>query len=171
MLNGILNLPWWGEILLVLATTHVTIVAVTIYLHRYQAHRALELHAVVSHFFRFWLWMTTGLNTKQWVAVHRKHHARTEQADDPHSPFIYGINKVLWQGTELYRDAAADPEISKEFGHGTPNDWVERNLYVPFSNLGIGLLFVLFIILFGPLGLTYWAIQMVWIPFFRGRCD
>ena len=165
MLNGILNLPWWGEILLVLATTHVTIAAVTIFLHRCQAHRALELHSVVSHFFRFWLWITTGLNTKEWVAVHRKHHARTEQADDPHSPFIHGINKVLWQGTELYRDAAADPKTSKEFGHGTPNDWIERHLYVPFSNTGIGALLILFIVLFGPLGITYWAIQMVWIPF------
>lgn len=165
MLDGILDLPWWGEILCVLGTTHLTILGVTLYLHRCQAHRALELHAVLSHFFRFWLWLTTGQNTKEWVAVHRKHHARTEQSEDPHSPFIYGINKVLWQGAELYRDAAADPKTSADFGHGTPDDWLEHRLYKPLGNIGISLLFVVFVILFGPLGITYWAIQMVWIPF------
>lgn len=165
MLDGILDLPWWGEILCVLGTTHLTILGVTLYLHRSQAHRALELHAVLSHFFRFWLWLTTGQNTKEWVAVHRKHHARTEQAEDPHSPFIYGINKVLWQGAELYRDAAADPKTSADFGHGTPDDWLEQRLYKPFGNIGISLLFFIFVILFGPLGITYWAIQMAWIPF------
>lgn len=166
MLDGILDLPWWGEILCVLITTHLTILGVTLYLHRSQAHRALDLHPVISHFFRFWLWMTTGQSTKEWVAVHRKHHARTEQAEDPHSPFVHGINKVLWQGVELYRIAAKDPQVCKDFGHGTPEDWMEHRVYGPFSNSGIGLLFVTFVILFGPLGITYWAIQMAWIPFF-----
>ena len=165
MLDGMLDLPWWGEALFILATTHVTIVAVTLYLHRCQAHRALDLHPILSYFFRFWLWITTGQSTREWVAVHRKHHARVEQEDDPHSPFVYGINKVLWQGAELYREAAADPTVSRDFGHGTPKDWIERKLYVRYSNLGIGILFFAFVILFGPLGITYWAIQMAWIPF------
>ena len=166
MLDGILDLPWWGEILCVLITTHLTILGVTLYLHRSQAHRALDLHPVISHFFRFWLWLTTGQSTKEWVAVHRKHHARTEQAEDPHSPFVHGINKVLWQGVELYRIATKDPQVCKDFGHGTPEDWIEHRVYGPFSNVGIALLFIAFVILFGPLGITYWAIQMAWIPFF-----
>ena len=166
MLNGLLNLPWWGEALVILGTTHITIMAVTVYLHRCQAHRALDLHPVVSHFFRLWLWLTTGQNTREWVAVHRKHHAYTELEEDPHSPFIYGINKVLWQGAELYRKAVADPAVCRDFGHGTPKDWMERKLYKPYGNIGIGILFVLLVFLFGPIGITYWAIQMVWIPFF-----
>ena len=166
MLQGLLTWPWWGEALFVLGTTHLTIVSVTIYLHRCQAHRALELHPVLSHFFRAWLWLSTGQSTREWVAVHRKHHARVEGKEDPHSPFIYGINKVLWQGAELYRVAAKDPQVSRDFGHGTPNDWIERKLYTPYDNVGLGLLFVAFVVLFGPIGITYWAIQMVWIPLF-----
>lgn len=166
MLEGILDLPWWGEVLFVLVTTHLTIIAVTLYLHRCQAHRALELNSSVSHFFRFWLWLTTGQNTKEWISVHRKHHACTEAKDDPHSPYIHGINKVLWQGAELYREVAKTPEVCKEFGHGAPNDWIERNIYSRFTFTGIFLSLFTFIILFGPLGLTYWAIQMAWIPFF-----
>ena len=166
MMDGILNLPWWGEILCLLATTHITIVAVTLYLHRCQSHRAIDLHPSVSHFFRFWLWLTTGQDTKQWVSVHRKHHARTEVSGDPHSPYVHGIQKVLWQGAELYRDATKDEAILNEYGHGTPNDWLERNVYTRFSFHGLSLLLITFVILFGPIGLTYWAIQMMWIPFF-----
>ena len=165
MLDGILNLSWWEEVLFVLGTTHLTIMAVTIYLHRCQAHRALDLHPVLSHFFRFWLWLTTGQSTREWVAVHRKHHARVESKEDPHSPFIYGVHKVLWQGAELYRVAAADVTVSRDYGHGTPTDWIERKLYTPFDNIGLGILFLIFVTLFGPIGITYWAIQMVWIPF------
>ena len=165
MLDGILNIPWWGGLLIILVTTHITILSVTIYLHRCQAHRALDLHPLVSHFFRFWLWLTTGQKTSEWVAVHRKHHARTELKEDPHSPFIHGINKVLWQGAELYRDAAADPGIVSEYGHGVPNDWIERKFYAKYSYLGVSLLLIAFVILFGPIGLTFWAIQMAWIPF------
>ena len=166
MFEGILNVPWWGELLIVLVTTHITIVSVTLYLHRCQAHRALDLHPIISHFFRFWLWLTTGQKTSVWVSVHRKHHAHTEVTEDPHSPYVHGINKVLWQGAELYREAAIEPNIVEEYGHGTPNDWIERNLYSKYSYLGISLLMVIFVLLFGPIGITYWAIQMVWIPFF-----
>ena len=166
MLEGFLALPWWGEIVFVVTTTHLTIISVTLYLHRCQAHRALELHPLASHFFRFWLWLTTGQNTKEWIAVHRKHHACTEVSGDPHSPYIYGINKVLWQGTELYQAAARQPRVCREFGHGAPSDWLERNLYGRFTYTGVVLLLAVFVILFGTLGMTYWAIQMAWIPFF-----
>ena len=166
MLEGILNLPWWGDILCVLLATHVTIVSVTLYLHRCQSHRAITLHPIISHVFRFWLWLTTGQGTKQWVSVHRKHHATTELEDDPHSPHVHGIKKVLLEGAELYRVAAADENICREYGHGTPDDWLERNLYTRFSFTGIGLCLIAYVILFGALGLTYWAIQMAWIPFF-----
>ena len=166
MLDGILNLPWWGEVLCVLLATHLTIVSVTLYLHRCQSHRAINLHPLISHLFRFWLWFTTGQSTKQWVSVHRKHHAHTEGADDPHSPYVFGIKKVLFEGAELYREAAADPTICEEFGHGTPDDWVERNVYERFDNVGLGLCLLVYIALFGALGLTYWAIHMGWIPLF-----
>ena len=132
MLNGILYVPWWGGLLIILATTHITILSVTIYLHRCQAHRALDLHPLASHFFRFWLWLTSGMVTSQWVAIHRKHHAHTEVQEDPHSPYIHGIRKVLFEGAELYRDAADDPDVVKEYGHGVPNDWLEKNLYLVF---------------------------------------
>ena len=161
---GLIDLPWWGYIVVALGFTHITIAAVTIYLHRGQAHRALDLHPVVSHFFRFWLWMTTGMETKQWVAVHRKHHARCETAEDPHSPQIVGINKVLLEGVELYRQETRNPETLDKFGSGTPDDWLERNLYIRHSALGIGLMLVINVVLFGPLGLTIWAVQMAWIP-------
>jgi stearoyl-CoA desaturase (delta-9 desaturase) len=166
MLEGILNVPWWGGLLIILVTTHITILSVTIYLHRCQAHRALDLHPLASHFFRFWLWMTTGQKTSEWVAVHRKHHAHTEVKEDPHSPYIHGIHKVLLEGAELYRNAAADPDIVSEYGNGVPNDWLETKLYGKYSFLGISLLLIIFVLLFGPIGLTYWAIQMAWIPFF-----
>lgn len=158
------DLPWWGYVLVALAFTHVTIAAVTIYLHRCQAHRALDLHPVVSHFFRFWLWMTTGMETKHWAAIHRKHHARCETAEDPHSPQVLGITKVLREGAELYRAEAKNQETMDKFGSGTPEDWVERNIYSKRSGYGIRLMLIINVILFGPLGLTIWAVQMAWIP-------
>jgi stearoyl-CoA desaturase (delta-9 desaturase) len=163
---GILDLPWWGYVLVVLALTHVTIVSVTVYLHRHSAHRALDLHPIASHFFRFWLWLTTGMVTKEWTAIHRKHHARVETAEDPHSPMIVGIRKVLFQGTELYRAESKNLETMEKYGHGTPDDWLERNLYSRFSWQGVAVLMAIDLVLFGPIGLTIWAIQMMWIPFF-----
>jgi stearoyl-CoA desaturase (delta-9 desaturase) len=164
MYDGLLDLSWWQLLLATLALTHVTIAAVTIYLHRAQAHRGLDLHPVVAHFFRFWLWLTTGMVTKEWVSIHRKHHARCETADDPHSPQVLGIRKVFWQGAELYRAAAADPEIGERFGRGTPDDWLERRVYSAHSGLGVALMLVIDLLLFGPIGLTVWAVQMLWIP-------
>jgi stearoyl-CoA desaturase (Delta-9 desaturase) len=157
-------LPWWGYVIVVLGLTHVTIAAVTIYLHRCQAHRALDLHPAASHFFRFWLWLTTGMVTKEWVAVHRKHHARCETAEDPHSPQVKGIGKVLLEGAELYGMEKKSLETLDKFGSGTPDDWLERNVYTRHSALGIGLMMVIDIVLFGPIGLTIWAVQMAWIP-------
>lgn len=166
MFQGLVDLPWWGYVVVALACTHVTIAAVTIYLHRNQAHRALDLHPAVAHFFRFWLWLTTGMSTKGWAAVHRKHHARVETADDPHSPQVLGIRKVLTEGAELYRASAKDPEVLEKFGHGTPDDWLERRLYSRGDNAGIGLMLVINFTLFGFLGVTIWAVQMMWIPIF-----
>jgi stearoyl-CoA desaturase (delta-9 desaturase) len=166
MLEGLITLPWWGYIIAALILTHITIVAVTLYLHRHQAHRALELHPVVSHFFRFWLWLTTGMVTKEWAAIHRKHHAKVETPDDPHSPRQFGIRKVMWQGAELYREAAKHGETMVKYGHGTPDDWLERNLYTRHSGKGIVLMFAINLVLFGPLGITIWAVQMAWIPIF-----
>ncbi len=159
-----MNLPWWGYVLYTLAVTHVTIAAVTIYLHRHQAHRALDLHPVVSHFFRFWLWLTTGMVTREWTAVHRKHHARCETEEDPHSPQVVGIRKVLLEGTELYRQEAKNPETLERYGYGTPDDWVERNVYSRFSSWGVVLMLAIDVTLFGAIGITIWAIQMLWIP-------
>jgi stearoyl-CoA desaturase (delta-9 desaturase) len=166
MLEGLITLPWWGYIIAALILTHITIVAVTLYLHRHQAHRALELHPVVSHFFRFWLWLTTGMVTKEWAAIHRKHHAKVETPDDPHSPRQFGIRKVMWQGAELYRQAAENGETMEKYGHGTPDDWLERNVYTRHSGKGIALMFVINLALFGPIGITIWAVQMAWIPIF-----
>lgn len=161
---GLINLPWWGYVLVTLAFTHITIASVTIYLHRCQAHRALDLNPAISHFFRFWLWLTTGMQTKHWAAIHRKHHARCETAEDPHSPQVLGIGKVLREGAELYQAEAKNQETLDKFGSGTPEDWIERKLYTRFSTLGISLMLVMNIILFGPIGLTIWAVQMAWIP-------
>jgi stearoyl-CoA desaturase (delta-9 desaturase) len=163
---SLLDLPWWGLVLVTLGSTHVTIAAVTIFLHRHQAHRALELHPVASHFFRFWLWLTTGMVTKEWTAIHRKHHANCESSEDPHSPQIHGIGKVLFEGTELYRMEARNAATLEKYGHGTPDDWIERNLYARHTRLGIGLVLGIDIVLFGPIGLSMWAVQMLWIPFF-----
>ena len=148
-----------------LIATHITIIGVTVYLHRCQAHRALELHPIISHFFRFWLWMTTGMLTGQWAAIHRKHHAKCETEEDPHSPQTRGIWRVLLEGAELYRTEAKNEETMRKFSHGTPNDWMERNVYTKYPILGVSLMMVLNVALFGVVGLTIWAVQMVWIPF------
>src|SRR6478735_3204717 len=162
--HGLTPLPWWGYVVVALVLTHITIASVTIFLHRSQAHRGLDLHPVASHFFRFWLWMTTGMVTKEWVAIHRKHHAKVETPDDPHSPQTRGIKTVLLRGAELYRDESKIRETLEKYGHGTPDDWIERNLYTPFSWQGVGLMLVIDLALFGPIGATIWAIQMLWIP-------
>jgi stearoyl-CoA desaturase (delta-9 desaturase) len=155
---------WWQIVLFTLVTTHITIASVTVFLHRAQAHRALELHAIPSHFFRFWLWLNTGMVTKEWVAIHRKHHAKCETTDDPHSPVTRGIRTVLLQGSELYRTEAKNTETLSKFGHNTPDDWIERNLYSRFTMFGVSLLMVIDVLLFGAIGATVWAVQMLWIP-------
>jgi stearoyl-CoA desaturase (delta-9 desaturase) len=164
--GGVLKLSWWQLVIAALLLTHITIAAVTIFLHRSQAHRALDLHPLVAHFFRGWLWLTTGMQTKEWVAIHRKHHAKCETPDDPHSPQTRGIKKVLWQGAELYMDEAKNAETLSRYGHGTPNDWLERNVYSRFTWQGVGLMLGADLILFGAAGLAVWAVQMMWIPFF-----
>src|SRR5687768_8598885 len=164
MFSGIFDLPWWGYVLVGLVFVQITIAAVTLYLHRSQAHRALDLHPIVSHFFRFWLWLTTGMVTKEWAAIHRKHHAKCETEDDPHSPVTRGIKKVLFEGAELYRAEAKNKETIQKFGHGAPDDWIERNLYQKHSALGVGIMLVIDLMLFGVIGLTVWAVQMLWIP-------
>ena len=143
----------------------ITIACVTLYLHRSQAHRAVHFHPVVSHFMRFWLWMTTGMVTKQWVAIHRKHHQGSDTEQDPHSPQIYGIWRVLFGGAWLYAKASKNKILIQDLGHGTPNDWIEENLYTPYSRLGILLMLVIDLLLFGPWGLLIWGVQMIWIPF------
>lgn len=165
MLFGLLNLSFWGYVIALLVLTHITIIGVTVYLHRSQAHRSLDLHPVISHFFRFWLWLTTGMETKQWVSIHRKHHAKCETADDPHSPQIKGIKKVFFEGAELYKEAKT-ADTMERYGQGTPDDWIERNLYTKHSVLGITLMFVIDVVLFGIPGVTIWALQMLWIPLF-----
>ena len=162
--HGTWHLAWWQIVLFTLALTHITMISVTVFLHRHQAHRALDLHPAVAHFFRLWLWLTTGQVTKEWAAIHRKHHAKCEQADDPHSPQVYGIRKVLFQGAELYRAESKNKETMARYGHGTPDDWIERNLYTRFSWQGVGLMMIIDLSLFGALGLTVWAVQMAWTP-------
>ena len=162
--NGLMHATVWQTIVFTLVVTHITIAAVTIYLHRHQAHRALDLHAIPSHFFRFWLWLTTGMVTKEWAAIHRKHHAKCETVDDPHSPVIRGIKNVLLEGSEMYRAESKNLETLEKYGHGTPNDWIERNLYTRFSWQGVGLMLIVDVLLFGALGATVWAVQMLWIP-------
>jgi stearoyl-CoA desaturase (Delta-9 desaturase) len=164
MIFGLFNLPWWGYILVALALTHITVIAVTLYLHRSQAHRSMDVHPVLSHFFRFWLWLTTGMVTKEWVAIHRKHHAKCETEEDPHSPQILGIKKVFFEGAELYKTASFDKESIERYGHGCPDDWIERNLYARFSAKGVVLMLLIDLLCFGVLGLTVWAVQMMWIP-------
>lgn len=163
--NGLLAASWWQIVLYTLVTTHITIASVTIYLHRHQAHRSIDLHAIPAHFFRLWLWLGTGQVTKEWVSIHRKHHAKCETHEDPHSPQAHGIKKVFWQGAELYRAESKNKETMTKFGHGTPSDWIERNVYTRYSWQGVGLMMIINLALFGVAGLAVWAIQMVWIPF------
>ncbi|AWI75310.1 acyl-CoA desaturase [Parazoarcus communis] len=163
MYSGLFELPWWGYVVVALVMTHITIASVTIYLHRHQAHRALELSPLPSHFFRFWLWLTTGMVTGEWAAVHRKHHAKCETPEDPHSPQTRGIRKVLLEGAELYRIEADNKETLARYGHGTPNDWLERNVYRR-SVVGVSLMLFIDVVAFGAIGLTIWAVQMMWIP-------
>ena len=168
LVAGQLQLPVWAYIVVALGLTHITIVAVTIFLHRHQSHNSLALNPVLSHFFRFWLWLTTGIVTKQWVAVHRKHHAKCETEDDPHSPQTQGINKILWQGREVYRRAAEQKETLEKYGNGTPDDWLERHIYGRRPLFGILTMLTIDVVLFGALGLTIFAVQMLWIPFWAG---
>ncbi len=164
--SGLLDLPWWGDVLVALALTHVTISAVTIFLHRHQAHRALDLAPAISHFFRFWLWMTTGMVTKQWAAIHRKHHAKCETAEDPHSPQVLGINRVLWGGVLLYVKETRNATTMERYGHGTPDDWMEQHVYGQHSRLGVTLMALINMALFGLVpGILIWIVQMLWIPF------
>jgi len=164
--SGIFDLPWWGYALVALGLTHITIASVTIFLHRHQAHRALDLHPLVSHFFRFWLWLTTGMITKEWAAIHRKHHAKCETPEDPHSPQVLGINRVLWGGVFLYVKESHNPETMERYGHGTPNDWIERNLYSRFAIAGLTLMGAMNLLLFGLVpGALILITQIVWIPF------
>jgi stearoyl-CoA desaturase (delta-9 desaturase) len=163
---GIFNLPWWGYVIAAAVLTHMTIVAVTLYLHRHQAHRAFELHPAVGHPCRLWLWLTTGMITREWVAVHRKHHANRDRAGDPHSPHLLGINRVLWTGVVLYMKEAEDAATVKRYGHGTPDDWLERNVYSRHPRLGVMLIGAIDVLLFGLAGILIYVVQMVWIPFF-----
>nr|WP_225779987.1 delta-9 fatty acid desaturase DesA [Pseudomonas sp. Marseille-Q3773] len=163
--NGLLDLSAWQLVGITLLMTHVTIVSVTVYLHRYSAHRALELNGVLKHFFRFWLWLTTAQNTREWTAVHRKHHAKCETPEDPHSPVYKGLGTVLRKGAELYREEARNPETLRIYGKNCPDDWIERNLYSRYKLGGIALMAVIDLLLFGTIGITIWAIQMMWIPF------
>ena len=164
MLYGVLNLSFWGYVLATIVLTQLTIASVTIYLHRHQTHRALDLHPIISHVFRFWLWLTTGMVTSEWVAIHRKHHASTDVEGDPHSPKFLGIKKVFWEGAELYRAARKDREMINKYSHGTPDDWIEKNIYNPHCTRGLIITFILDIFLFGVPGISIFAIQMMWIP-------
>ncbi|MFV1997238.1 MAG: fatty acid desaturase [Acidiferrobacterales bacterium] len=166
MPEGLFKLPWWGIVLTTLGLTHITIASVTIFLHRHQAHRALTLHPVVSHFFRFWLWLTTDMVTKEWAAIHRKHHAKVETADDPHSPRQKGLNRVLWTGALLYNQESHNQETMRKYGFGTPDDWIERHLYSHHNWLGVVLMLSIDMMIFGVLsGAIVWLVQMLWIPF------
>jgi stearoyl-CoA desaturase (delta-9 desaturase) len=162
--HGLLDLSGWQLLLYTLVTTHITIAAVTIFLHRHQAHRSLDLHWLPSHFFRFWLWIGTGMQTKAWAAIHRKHHAKCETPEDPHSPQTRGLKTVFWQGAELYRAEANNAETLSKYGHGTPDDWIERNVYTRLPWQGVGLMLIINLVLFGAIGLSIWAVQMMWIP-------
>ncbi len=166
--NGLTRATGWQVFIFTMVVTHITIASVTIFLHRCQAHRALELHALPSHFFRFWLWLTTGQVTKEWAAIHRKHHAKCETEEDPHSPVTRGIKKVLFEGAELYRAECKNLETMEKYGHGTPDDWVERNVYTRFGWQGLAMMLIIDFMLFGVIGVTVWAVQMMWIPVTAG---
>lgn len=164
LITGAWGLSWWQMVLFTLVVTHITMITATIFLHRHQSHRALDLHPIASHFFRFWLWLTTGQVTKEWAAIHRKHHAKCDQPEDPHSPHVHGIRTVLFQGYELYKKESLNQETLRRFGHGTPNDWVERNIYTRYSSLGVALMFLIDVLLFGASGVVVWVAQMAWAP-------
>ena len=164
--DGLVHATWWQVVVYVLIATHITIVSVTVYLHRHSAHRALDLHPAPAHFFRFWLWLTTGMTTREWTAIHRKHHTVTDVEGDPHSPVVYGLTAVLLTGSELYRTAGRDRAMIERFGAGTPDDWIERNIYTKYSRSGVTLMAITNLLLFGPIGITAWAVQMMWIPLF-----
>jgi stearoyl-CoA desaturase (delta-9 desaturase) len=153
------------ELLYVLVMTHITIACVTLYLHRSQAHLSVEFHPVVAHFMRLWLWLTTGMVTKQWVAIHRKHHVYSDAEGDPHSPHVYGIWRVFTRGAGLYHSASKDSAMVEQYGHRTPNDWIERNIYSKHSRLGIMIMLLINLWLFGIVGFILWGVQMIWIPF------
>ncbi|MGB4855841.1 MAG: fatty acid desaturase [Candidatus Dechloromonas phosphoritropha] len=165
MFSGLFDLPWWGYVVATLVMTHITIASVTIFLHRHQAHRALDLHWIPSHFFRLWLWLSTGMVTKEWAAIHRKHHAKCETLEDPHSPRQLGINRVLWGGVFLYVKESRNKETMQRYGHGTPDDWMERHIYTPGQKVGIVVMLLLDVVCFGAVGALIWGIQMIWIPF------
>jgi stearoyl-CoA desaturase (delta-9 desaturase) len=163
-LYGLANLPWWGNVLVTLAWMHVTLIAITVYFHREQAHRSVDLHPALRHFFRLWLWLTTGAPTKEWVAVHRKHHALCEREGDPHSPVVFGLKRVVLEGAELYMDEARKPETQEKYGKGTPDDWLERNVYHRFTYTGIGVLAVFNIVMFGAPGIIMLAFELATMP-------
>ncbi|RRN55497.1 acyl-CoA desaturase [Pseudoxanthomonas sp. SGNA-20] len=163
--SGVVGLGWLGLLAVLLVFTQLTIFSVTLYLHRSQAHRGVDFHPAIAHFFRFWTWLTTSMITREWVAIHRKHHAKVETEEDPHSPQTRGIGKVFWEGVELYREARRDRASIEQYGKGAPDDWIERHLYTPHANLGPTLLLLVNFTLFGLPGIAMWAIQMAWIPF------
>jgi stearoyl-CoA desaturase (Delta-9 desaturase) len=165
--SGVVDLPWWGHVIMALVLTHITIVAVTVFLHRHQSHRALDLHPAASHFFRLWLWLTTGMVTREWAAIHRKHHAKVETPEDPHSPQVVGINRVLWGGVILYVRESRNRATIERYGHGAPDDWLERHVYSTHPKLGLTLMALADLILFGIVpGTMIYLTQIVWIPFF-----
>lgn len=165
-INGSLDLSFWGKVLATVILTQITILSVTLYLHRHSAHNSLELHPALAHFFRFWIWLTSAQNTKEWTAIHRKHHAKCETEDDPHSPRVKGLKTVFFKGAELYQSEAQNPETLKRYGQRTPTDWLETRIYTPFKMYGIALMAMIDFYLFGLAGITIWAIQMLWIPVF-----
>ena len=166
LINGLIDFTWVGYVLYTLVVTHISIVAITLYLHRGVCHSAIEIKPLLAHFFRFWLWLTTSMRTADWVAVHRKHHAKCETIDDPHSPAYYGIETVLLRGADLYHEEKNNPETLEKYSQNCPTDWVEEKIYTGMNNIGILLLFILNIILFGVVGIIIWAIQMAWTPIF-----
>jgi stearoyl-CoA desaturase (delta-9 desaturase) len=166
LIHGLIPLNFIEYAIYTLVVTHITIVAITLYLHRGVCHSAIDIHPILSHFFRFWLWLTTSMRTADWVAIHRKHHAKVETSDDPHSPAIYGINKVILQGADLYHKEKNNKETIEKYSQNCPQDWIEEHVYTGRNNLGILLLFILNIILFGTVGIIIWSIQMMWTPIF-----
>ena len=163
--SGLLQSGWVGLFVYFLVVTQLTIFSVTLYLHRSQAHRGVDFHPVLAHFFRFWTWLTTSMITREWAAIHRKHHAKCETEDDPHSPMHKGIGNVLWKGGDMYREARLDRASIEQYGKGCPDDWIERHLYTPHATMGPVAMLLVNFVLFGAWGVAIWAVQMAWIPF------